>query len=141
VKAETVDKDTSMSEAGLSTSAPVPKQPSLNDRLQKMIETGSPETLEAEVKRCQLFLENMKKPLLEEASRHKDAKHWLTQIGKNLLYGSRITLTLKRIVAADPGGHSDNNWSGGKYGKLLGINPSSMNVSRVVSVSSCFGRI
>lgn len=79
MKAETGDDDRSMSEARPATSAPIAKQPSLNERLQKIIETGSPVILEAEVKRCQLFLENLKKPLMD-AHEHKDAKHWLTQI-------------------------------------------------------------
>ena len=82
MKAVTGDDDSSMSEAGPSTSAPVAKQPSLNERMQRILETGSPEILEAEVKRCQIFLKNLQKPMVEEASRHEDAKHWLTQIGK-----------------------------------------------------------
>jgi ribosome biogenesis GTPase A len=67
-----------MSGARSLASTPVAKHPWLNQRRQTLIESGSPEILEAEVKRCQLFLKNMQKLL--EAHEHKDAKHWLTQV-------------------------------------------------------------
>ncbi|PVH88572.1 hypothetical protein DL98DRAFT_580964 [Cadophora sp. DSE1049] len=61
VKRETVARDTPMAEASSSSSAPTTKQPSINDRVQKLISNGTPEELETEVKNCQAFLEQLQK--------------------------------------------------------------------------------
>ena len=59
-----------------------PKAAPQNTRLQKLIEDGTPEVLEAEVRRTKLFLETLKKPLVGMTEQHRDASHWLQQIGK-----------------------------------------------------------
>ncbi len=80
VKAETED-DAPMLDAepepALEISAP--KRP-VHSRLQKLMEEGSPETLEAEVRSTQKFLESLKKPMVDNAAQHRDAKHWVRQI-------------------------------------------------------------
>jgi hypothetical protein len=62
------------------------KQPSDNERVQKIIEKGSPEELEAEVRSSQLFLENLKAPMTGIVSVNKDAQHWVQQISQNALF-------------------------------------------------------
>ncbi len=57
-----------------------------NSRLQALLQTGSPDALEAEVRRTQVFLETLKGPMMERISAHKDALHLVEQIGGLLPY-------------------------------------------------------
>ena len=85
VKKEAIPRDTTMagapSSSTIPTTDPATKQPSINDRVQKLISNGSPEELEAEVKICQAFLSELKKPLDGFTEQNKDAQHWVAQIG------------------------------------------------------------
>ena len=81
-ESDSVSEDGLVSEAGHSTRAVSTEPPSLNQRMQELMDTGSPEDLEAEVISCRVFLDNIKKPLLKEASRNKDATHYVNQIGE-----------------------------------------------------------
>ncbi len=58
------------------------KKPLQHERILKVISDGSPEELEAEVRSSQKFLVHLKKPMVELVEQHKDAKHWVQQIGK-----------------------------------------------------------
>jgi hypothetical protein len=58
-----------------------PKQPPKNERLLKIISEGTPEILEAEVGSSRKFLEDLKAPMANFVDQHKDAKHWVQQIG------------------------------------------------------------
>ncbi|KAH6709607.1 Dynamin family-domain-containing protein [Leptodontidium sp. MPI-SDFR-AT-0119] len=80
VKQETVARDTPMDSAVPSPAAPEAKQPSMNERFQKLISEGTPEELEAEVKSCQAFLRELRKPLEGFVAQNKDAHHWVAQI-------------------------------------------------------------
>lgn len=52
-------------------------------RLRKVMEEGSPEALEAEIKRSSVLLEDIKLHL--QSSVNNDSAHWLHQIGKDFL--------------------------------------------------------
>lgn len=84
MKKEAVNSETSsMTElAGVSATVPSPKQPSQHERVQKIIEKGSPEELEAEMRSSQRFLMKLKAPLADMASVNRDAQHWTQQIGE-----------------------------------------------------------
>lgn len=72
-----------MDSAVPSPAAPEAKQPSMNERFQKLISEGTPEELEAEVKSCQAFLGELRKPLEGFVAQNKDAHHWVAQIGRS----------------------------------------------------------
>ena len=79
-------EDTSMAEVSdVSATVSSTKQPSQHERMQKIIEKGSPEELEAEMRRSQRFLEKLKTPLVDMASVNRDARHWIQQIGWDAL--------------------------------------------------------
>ncbi|KAH7416967.1 Dynamin family-domain-containing protein [Cadophora sp. MPI-SDFR-AT-0126] len=85
VSGETVPTNIPVAETSSSVSiapatSPAVKQPSINDRIQQLISSGTPEQLEAEVKICQAFLGELGKPLVAFAEQNKDAQHWSTQI-------------------------------------------------------------
>ncbi len=85
MKAENHDeKDPLMTHREPSANASPLNQPSENERVQKIIEKGSPEELEAEVRSSQQFLENLKTPMTGMASINKDAQHWVQQIGQDI---------------------------------------------------------
>lgn len=66
--------------------APGAKQPSMNKVIQKLISEGTPEELEAEVKTCQAFLKELRKPLDGYVTENKDAHHWVAQIGMSYFH-------------------------------------------------------
>ena len=76
------DEEKSMAGSEASATASPPKQPSHNERVQNIIEKGSPEELEAEVRSSQQFLANLKTPMAGMVSFNRDAQHWIQQIGK-----------------------------------------------------------
>ncbi|KAG4443740.1 hypothetical protein IFR05_000829 [Cadophora sp. M221] len=81
VKAETGTRDTPIDTVAPSHTAPEGKLPSMNDeRFQKLISEGTPEELEAEVKSCQAFLGELRKPLDAFVAQNKDAHHWVARI-------------------------------------------------------------
>lgn len=57
------------------------KQTPKNERLLKIISDGTPEMLEAEVRSSRKFLEDLKAPMASFVDQHRDAKHWVQQIG------------------------------------------------------------
>lgn len=67
-----------------SSSAASSNQPSTRDRdnarLQKLIGTGSPETLEAEVKQSIAFLNSLRAVLVKNIDEHKDLQYFTQQI-------------------------------------------------------------
>jgi ABC-type multidrug transport system fused ATPase/permease subunit len=72
-----------LSGVGPSTVHAEPARAPQHARLQKIIEEGSPERLEAEVKKNQSLLDNLKLQLVR-ASEQKDAQYFLQQLGMHL---------------------------------------------------------
>lgn len=69
-----------------------PPKPPQNTRLQKIIEEGSPEVLEKEVKSTNEFLDVLKGHLAAtDGHELQDAKHWMQQIGKTFVTWARQT--------------------------------------------------
>jgi hypothetical protein len=66
-------------EPDAATETLAPKR-SVQNRLQKLMQEGSPETLEDEVKSTQKFLESLKKSMVDNAAQHRYAQHWVQQI-------------------------------------------------------------
>ena len=58
----------------------IPAKTSQSVALQKLIETASPEELEAELKRSKIFLKALRAPLADKPQAQQDADHWLKQI-------------------------------------------------------------
>lgn len=75
------------------------------ERLQKLMEDGTPEQLEEEVRDMHILLESMKKPLAAMQSEHQDAKHWVRQID-NLLKHNVDTPTVIGVVGNTGAGKS-----------------------------------
>jgi ABC-type multidrug transport system fused ATPase/permease subunit len=84
-----------ISEVHSSTVYAEPARAAQQARLQRIIDEGSPERLEAEVKKNQSLLDNLKLQLVR-ASEQKDAQYFLQQIGMHLnttMVPSNRTLT------------------------------------------------
>ncbi|KAH7364551.1 putative GTPase SLIP-GC [Rhexocercosporidium sp. MPI-PUGE-AT-0058] len=80
IKLEAAARDSPVDAAAPSPAIPEAKQPSMNERFQKLISEGTPDELEAEVRSCQAFLGELRKPLDEFLAHSKDAHHWVAQI-------------------------------------------------------------
>ncbi|CZT47980.1 uncharacterized protein RSE6_08614 [Rhynchosporium secalis] len=80
VKREAAANGAFMDDVADAPAIPDANQPSMNERVQKIITGGSPEELEAEVKVWQEFLARLRKPLDGFVSQTKYAQHWVTQI-------------------------------------------------------------
>ena len=65
--------------------AKVPKQPSQHERVQKILEKGTPEDLEAEVRSSRRFLMDLNTIFTGMVSVNRDAHHWVQQIGQIVL--------------------------------------------------------
>ncbi|KAF8866379.1 hypothetical protein BDZ45DRAFT_639507 [Acephala macrosclerotiorum] len=104
VKSENAVQESTVNEAS-SSAVPPQKQLTQNERVQKLIHEGSPEALEAEVRRSQLFLEELKKPMMDNVSQHKDAQHWVKQI-ENLQKHQVDTPTIIGVVGNTGAGKS-----------------------------------
>lgn len=81
-------------------------------RLQKIIDDSSPAVLEAEVKKTNDFLNELKTQFnVPEAQSHQDAKHWLQQIGKLHPRRAQPKVTdSHRNFASHGRGHSNYYW-------------------------------
>jgi ABC-type multidrug transport system fused ATPase/permease subunit len=66
--------------ATASSSDQLPTRDRDNGRLQTLIENGSPEALEAEIKISQAFLASLKAPLSETVGEHKASQYFTQQI-------------------------------------------------------------
>jgi hypothetical protein len=84
VKGESHDNEASLAGVAetVATVSP-PKEASQHERVQRIIERGSPEELEAEVRSSQRFLENLKAPMASMVCVNKDAQYWVEQISKD----------------------------------------------------------
>ncbi|CZR50756.1 uncharacterized protein PAC_00630 [Phialocephala subalpina] len=101
-KAERAVQEHTATEA---SSSAAPPQPTKNELVQKLSHEGSPEELEAEVRRSQVFLEELKKPMVDNVSQHKDAEHWVKQI-ENLQKHQVDTPTIIGVVGNTGAGKS-----------------------------------
>ncbi|PBP27375.1 hypothetical protein BUE80_DR001561 [Diplocarpon rosae] len=105
IKREAVAENHSMGEADPLPDFPAPKQPTQNERTQRIISEGTPEELEAEVASCQSFLQNLKKPMEEFVGQNKDAQHWVSQID-SLIKQNVDTPTIIGVVGNTGAGKS-----------------------------------
>jgi hypothetical protein len=81
MKSEINNEDPPMPEAqGSSVPSHLSAKSRENTRLQKLIEKGSPEQLEAEVRKSLEFLATLKAPLSGMVDQHKDANYFTQQI-------------------------------------------------------------